>query len=149
MEIIRGESELLLTIRRKEDGVVILRALSADKTAVLPEEIFGLPVTELEHHAFAPNRPDTGGEVVRIACGPAPAEAPDNSRLTDVTLPASLTVVKKNAFGECKKLIEVRYQGDEASWGKIKFDDTGNGYVLQANRFYRGQDEEVFFTKNL
>ena len=69
--------------------------------------------------------------------------------LRSITLPASLTVVKKNAFGECKKLIEVRYQGDEASWEKIKFDETGNGYVLQANRFYRGQDEKVFFTKNL
>ena len=30
MEVIRGESELLLTVRREPDGIVILQALSAD-----------------------------------------------------------------------------------------------------------------------
>ena len=121
MEIIRGESELLLTIRRKEDGIVILRALSADKTAVLPEELFGLPVTELEHHAFAPNRPALEGETIRIACGPAPAEQPDNSRLAEVTLPKTLRRIGDYAFYNCTALRKLRMHDSVTDWGGLIF----------------------------
>ena len=121
MEVIRGESELLLTVKRKADGIVILRALSADKTAVLPETLWGLPVTELEHHAFAPNRPASEGETVRIACGPMPAEQPDNSRLEDVTLPSTLRRIGNYAFYNCTALKTLRMHDSVTDWGGLIF----------------------------
>ena len=121
MEVIRGESELLLTVRRKADGIVILRALSADKTAVLPETLWGLPVTELEHHAFVPNRPVSEGETVRIACGPMPTEQPDNSRLEDVTLPSTLRRIGDYAFYNCTALRRLRMHDAVTDWGGLIF----------------------------
>ena len=121
MEIIRGESELLLTVRKTENGIVILRALSADKTAVLPETLWGLPVTELEHHAFTPNRPIPEGETVRIACGPVPAERPDNSRLEDVSLPRSLRRIGDYAFYQCTALKILRMYDSVQDWGGLVF----------------------------
>ena len=121
MEVIRGESELLLTVKRKADGIVILRALSADRTAVLPETLWGLPVTELEHHAFAPNRPASEGETVRIACGPMPAEQPDNSRLEDVTLPSTLRRIGNYAFYNCTALKTLRMHDSVTDWGGLIF----------------------------
>lgn len=121
MEVIRGESELLLTARKTEEGIVILRALSADRTAVLPETLWGLPVTALEHHAFAPNRPTPEGETVRIACGPVPAEQPDNSRLEDVTLPPTLRRIGDYAFYNCTALKTLRMHDSVADWGGLVF----------------------------
>ena len=121
MEVIRGESELLLTVRREPDGIVILQALSADQTAVLPESIWGLPVTALEHHAFAPNRPVPDGETVRIACGPVPAEKPDNSRLADVTLPPTLQRIGDYAFYNCTALKTLRMHESVTDWGGLIF----------------------------
>ena len=121
MEVIRGESELLLTIRQEKDGIVILRALSADKTAVLPESIRGIPVVGLEHHAFAPNRPPAEGETLRIACGPAPAEQPDNSRLEDVTLPGTLRRIGNYAFYNCTALKTLRMRDSVSDWGGLIF----------------------------
>lgn len=121
MEVIRGESELLLTVRQKEDGIVILRALAADKTAVLPETIRGLPVTELEHHAFVPDRPAPEGETIRIACGPAPEGEPDNRRLEDVTLPGTLRRIGDYAFYNCTGLKTLRMHDSVGDWGGLIF----------------------------
>ena len=121
MEEIQGESDLLLTVKRKADGIVILRALSADKTAVLPETLWGLPVTELEHHAFAPDRAAPEGETVRIACGPMPAEQPDNSRLEDVTLPKTLRRIGNYAFYHCTALKTLRMHDSVTDWGGLLF----------------------------
>lgn len=121
VEMIRGESELLLTVRRTEDGIVILRALSADKTAVLPETLWDLPVTALEHHAFAPNRSAPEGETVRIACGPVPAEQPDNSRLEDVALPPTLRRIGDYAFYHCTALKTLRMHDSVTDWGGLIF----------------------------
>ena len=121
MEVIRGESELLLTTRKTEDGIVILRALSADRTAVLPETLWGLPVMALEHHAFAPNRPAPEGETVRIACGPVPAEQPDNSSLEDVTLPPTLHRIGDYAFYNCMALKTLRMYDSVTDWGGLAF----------------------------
>ena len=53
METISALTNWRLTVRREESGVTILRAVTCDKRAVLPEEIFGLPVTALHNRALA------------------------------------------------------------------------------------------------
>ena len=47
METIYGSSNWTLTVRREKDHVVILRAVTCDARAQLPEELFALPVTVL------------------------------------------------------------------------------------------------------
>ena len=56
METVSGVSNWKLVIRREERSVCILRAVTCDERAVLPEELFGLPVTELPtlHEAHTP-----------------------------------------------------------------------------------------------
>ena len=45
METISGLTNWRLTVRRETEGVTILRAVTCDENAALPDEIFGLPVT--------------------------------------------------------------------------------------------------------
>ena len=54
-------------------GITILQAVTCDPRAVLPEELFGLPVTALGPHALSPNAAPVQGEEVLVTCG-APAE---------------------------------------------------------------------------
>lgn len=57
METVSGVSNWKLVIRREERSVRILRGVTCDERAVLPEELFGLPVTELGGHALSPTAP--------------------------------------------------------------------------------------------
>ena len=56
MEQISGVNNWKLVIRREAAGVTILRAETCDRKAALPEELLGLPVTALGHHALTPGR---------------------------------------------------------------------------------------------
>ena len=47
METIPGSGNWRLTLRREAEGVTILRAATCDRRAVLPDTLFGLPVTAL------------------------------------------------------------------------------------------------------
>ena len=52
METISGVSSWKLTIRREAEHVEILRAVTCQEQAVLPDTLFGLPVTGLGDHAL-------------------------------------------------------------------------------------------------
>ena len=69
METITGVSNWNLVIRREGEGVTILHARTCDKKAVLPEELFGLPVIALGPRALAAGRAAPVGEEVRVTCG--------------------------------------------------------------------------------
>ena len=56
METVSGASNWKLVFRREGGGVTILRAGTPDVRAVLPERLFGLPVTALGDRALAPER---------------------------------------------------------------------------------------------
>ena len=64
--------------------VVLLRAEGQAKTMIVPDEIDGLPVTEIEDHAF---------------CG--------LTSLTSITLPLGITRIGKSAFGNCASLTAI------------------------------------------
>ena len=93
METVSGASNWKLVFRREGGGVTILRAGTPDVRAVLPERLFGLPVTALGDRALAPERQGDalppGAEAVLVTCGPAEAEW-DNRRLQDLALPETL-----------------------------------------------------------
>ena len=119
MEILHGQSNWKLTVRREQDHIVLLRAVTCDTRAVLPDELFGLPVTVLGDHALAPNASTVTGEQVRITCG---REGDwDNRNLEDLTLSAHLTDVENYALYGCRSLHTLRLHDRVDRWGGYCF----------------------------
>ena len=120
METISGVSNWRLLVRRESEGVTILRAGTPDRRAVLPERLFGLPVTALGDRALAPERQGegpAGAEAVQITCGPPEEEAWDNRRLRDLTLPEGMTGLGDYALLNCAELKTLRISDGIARWG--------------------------------
>lgn len=116
MEQIAGLSNWKLTLRREEDHITVLRAVTCDRKAALPDRLWGLPVTVLGDHALAPNARPVDGEQVRITCG-REAEEWDNRNLTHLTLPAYLTDVENYALYGCRNLITLHLHDRIDRWG--------------------------------
>ena len=120
METVSGASNWKLVFRREGGGVTILRAGTPDVRAVLPERLFGLPVTALGDRALAPERQGDalppGAEAVLVTCGPAEAEW-DNRRLQDLALPETLEAMGNYALLNCSTLKTLRMYDGAARWG--------------------------------
>ena len=116
MESISGLSNWQLTLRREPDHIVILRAVTCDKVAVLPGELFGLPVTVLDDHALAPGARPVQGEQLRITCGREAGEW-DNRNLEELTLPAGLERAETYALYGCRSLHTLRLHDGVRLWG--------------------------------
>ena len=68
METVSGVSSWKLTVRREGDGITVLRAVTCDPSAILPEALWDLPVTALGDRALVPGRSPAG----RCWCPAAP-----------------------------------------------------------------------------
>jgi len=123
VETLSGENNWRLSLRREGDRVVLLRAGTPDVRAVLPDTLFGLPVTALGDRALAPGRqpaPDgqPGEETLLITCGlPDPAAEWDNRNLRDLTLPGTITAVGDYALLNCSALKTLRIYSAVRRWG--------------------------------
>lgn len=117
VEIVSGVSNWHLTVRRCKDGVEILRAVTCDASAALPETVLGLPVTALGPHALSGGERKAQGEEVCVTCGAAPQEGWDNRGLRALTLPRTLRRVGDYAFLNCAALEELRLWDGIAFWG--------------------------------
>lgn len=116
MEIIGGKSRWELVIRRESQHIVLLRAATPDEKAVLPDELFGLPVTVLGDHALTPGAAPVPGEVVRITRGSDWGKA-DSRSLRDLKLPCGLQTVGDYAFYNCSALQTLRLHDEIRQWG--------------------------------
>lgn len=103
MTVISGASPWRLTIRRNENSVAILRAVSGKTDAILPDELFSLPVTAIADHALSPSSSPVAGEEILISCGPEPEEY-DNRSLRSLVLPSKLERIERYAFMNCRNL---------------------------------------------
>lgn len=117
METISGQSSLLLTCRREGQGVTVARVETADRHVVLPETVWGLPVTAVGDHAFSPGARETEGELVCVNCGSVRELEADNGKIESVTLPDTLVSVGDYAFYNCFGLRELRLRGSVLDWG--------------------------------
>ena len=117
MEPISGVSSWKLTVRREAEHVEILRAVTCQEKAVLPDRLFGLPVTVLGDHALSPTASQIEGEEVLVTCGPL-GEDPgwDNHRLRDLTMPRHLKQVGDYALLNCDALETLRLWDDVRRW---------------------------------
>ncbi len=120
METISGLTNWRLTVRRGQDGVAIMRALTCDRRAVLPDTIFGLPVTELADRALAAGAADAEGEAVRVLGG-AEAEDWDNRNITELTLPRTLRDVGDYAFMNLRAMETLRFFDGLRTTGSASF----------------------------
>lgn len=116
MNEISGLSNWRLSVRREHDGVVLLRAVTCDKNAVLPDSLFGLPVTALGDRALAGGAFLPEGEEVRISCG-ASGNDWDNRGMEALSLPESLRKVGDYAFLNCHALRTLRLFDGVSDWG--------------------------------
>ncbi|MDO4271112.1 MAG: leucine-rich repeat protein [Eubacteriales bacterium] len=119
MQTIEGENELLLTCRKTQDGVSILRCETRDGDVRLPDEIGGAPVTALGGYALSARAPalaDRETFSVRVTCGGA-APAHDAAAVRRVTLPAQLQSVGSYAFFGCTRLETIELTGSVSSFG--------------------------------
>ena len=116
LEQISGVNNWKLVIRREAAGVAILRAETCDRKAALPEELFGLPVTVLGHHALTPGHQPPEGEEVLMTCGPA-GEEWDNRQLEDLRLPETLRRVGDYALFNCTARRTLRLADTVSYWG--------------------------------
>ena len=115
METISGSANWDLTARRDRDGVTILRAVTCDREAALPETLWGLSVTVIGARALSPGAAAVDGERVRIQCGRGGEW--DNGRLRALTLPPTLRRVEDYALYNCRALERLRLHDTVAHWG--------------------------------
>ena len=115
METLYGSSNWKLTVRREFDHVVILRAVTCDTCAELPDTLFGLPVTVLGEKALSPTAKPVQGEEVLIQCGRAGEW--DNRNLQELTLPEPLTDVRNYALSGCCRLHTLHLYDRIRRWG--------------------------------
>ncbi len=120
METISALTNWRLTVRREESGVTILRAVTCDKRAVLPEEIFGLPVTALHNRALAFGAAPLEGEEVRTLGG-AENEEWDNRNITELTLPQSLREIGDYCFMNLRSMETLRFYDGLQTTGSASF----------------------------
>lgn len=88
---------------RSEGGVRILRAVTCDEKAVLPDELLGLPVISIGDRALAPGASPLSGEEVTVVCGRAEGDF-DNRNIRELTLPRELKSVGQYAFMNCREM---------------------------------------------
>lgn len=111
-----GASNWRLSVRETPEGVEILRAVTCDRAAVLPDSVHGLPVTALGDRSLAGGEFAPAGEEVRISCGSG-GEGWDNRKLESLALPETLGRVGDYAFLNCHSLHSLRLFDGVSSWG--------------------------------
>ena len=116
MERFSAEANWQLVLREEDGGFTILRAMTPDKGARLPETIFGKPVLALGRHALCHDKPLPVGREVELCCGNPQGEW-DNGSLEELTLPESLKKVGDYAFLNCRKLRRLTMADSVQFWG--------------------------------
>ncbi|WP_295583129.1 hypothetical protein, partial [uncultured Oscillibacter sp.] len=117
LETVSGVNNWKLVVRREAEGVAILRAVTCDASAALPDSLFGLPVTALGDHALAPGAGTAEGEAVELICGPPDGGAAwDNRGLLELALPRFLRRVGDYALLNCGGLHTLRLHDGIRFW---------------------------------
>ena len=97
--------------------VTITKYTGTAQAVVIPEMIQGLPVTVIEHHAFA----ETG--ITDITIPPSVTyigeRAFDRTRLTNIKIPASVACIIENAFNATTSLTDIIVDPDNPKYADI------------------------------
>ena len=77
--------DFVFAVRDDSTGIVVVKYNGTASTLTVPNTVAGLPVVEIGAHAFE-----------------------GNTKLKSVTLPATIEIIGRRAFAECKNLLEVK-----------------------------------------
>ena len=77
--------DFVFTVRDDSTGIVVVKYNGTASTLTVPNTVAGLPVVEIGAQAFE-----------------------GNTKLKSVTLPATIEIIGRRAFAECKNLLEVK-----------------------------------------
>lgn len=107
--------------KKTERGICILRCRSLDTAVVIPEEIEGLPVTELGDYVCSETCRTLENGV--WDCGKEPEDLPGlwGNRLTELSLPLSVRKIGRYAFYNCEKLEKLSCSTETLDWGAGAF----------------------------
>ena len=118
----RGGNNWKLKLRREADGIVLLRAVTCDEDAALPEVLFGLPVVRLGERCLAPEAREPEGpfEELRILGGPETG-AWNNRAIRRLSLPSSLVHIDSFALMNLRSMEELHLYDGLRSTGSCTF----------------------------
>ena len=119
MRVIEGENELQLTCSRSESGITLLRCETQDDMVRLPDEIDGVPVTEVGAYVLSERAPDLTGKdtfSVRVTCGGAEPKH-NAATIRTVTLPKNAKSVGSYAFYNCRNLERIELTDSVSEFG--------------------------------
>ena len=77
--------DFVFAVRDDSTGIVVVKYNGTASTLTVPSTVAGLPVVEIGAQAFE-----------------------GNTKLKSVTLPATIEIIRRRAFAECKNLLEVK-----------------------------------------
>ena len=120
MRVIEGENELRLTCSRSASGgIALLRCETQDDIVRLPDEIDGVPVTEVGAYVLSERAPDLTGKdtfAVRITCGGTEPKH-NAAAIRTVTLPKDAKSVGSYAFYNCRNLERIELTDSVSEFG--------------------------------
>ena len=120
MRVIEGENELRLTCSRSASGVIsLLRCETQDDIVRLPDEIDGVPVTEVGAYVLSERAPDLTERdtfAVRITCGGTEPKH-NAAAIRTVTLPKDAKSVGSYAFYNCRNLERIELTDSVSEFG--------------------------------
>ena len=120
MRVIEGENELRLTCSRSASGgIALLRCETQDDIVRLPDEIDGVPVTEVGAYVLSERVPDLTGKdtfAVRITCGGTEPKH-NAAAIRTVTLPKDAKSVGSYAFYNCRNLERIELTDSVSEFG--------------------------------
>lgn len=118
MTTITDISNWKLSIRQTDAGITVMRAVTCDRQAVLPESLFGKPVTALSHHALSDYPLRESAEEVLVTNGRIDDNAVwDDQRVQELWLPSGLLSAGDFAFLKCRQLETLHLYDDLQKWG--------------------------------
>ena len=138
METVSGLSNWRLVVRREENEITILRAVSCDTRAALPETLFGLPVTALSDRALAPKAAPVEGEEIVVTGGAETGEW-DNRNIRELTLPSGLRWIGDYAFWNLRAMETLRFTDALETIGSASFMNCRSFSRIELTRLDAGQ----------
>ena len=107
-----------IIVAQRNNKISVLHAESGSEINRLPDELFGLPVTELGDRALAPTAPPADGDEVFVNCS---AQSFAGRDLRELTLPEGLEATGKYCFMNCRSLNKLIIGGKINSFGTGSF----------------------------
>ncbi len=118
----------LLSFALNKEGTgysVMCRGTISSRKIVIPETYKGLPVTEIAQDSFC-----------------------FDHNIDEITIPNSVTSIRKSAFEYCDNLTSVYYKGTIDQWNNINIAEYSNPSLQNATIYYYSETEPTDTTNN-